>query len=584
MAEDGKISIGFDWTELEKGLDEASQEINNLVDPLNKVQGSADRAADALDDVNLVVSKTGAEATVATGKFGVFRQAISKVFGEGGALSQQNMATAFSSMQAVITGSTQIADGMNQIADAGTSAGDKINAGMIAASAAVGAFATGGPIAMALTVVAALGQQIATVMNAATEEANAAKEAFDSMAEAAASAGQSIRLMQLEEQQGQAMMALRKLENQREIAKEQMQDAQNLADLQERLQKEGDARYSSSEHQRQKERIQANKQAVEDLTQSIKVQTDALGLYSAKVMAQSAADSVSEVQKAIEKVNEFADAQTEAISRARQERETAQEKKPKKEPKAAPAPGDPVDAYAAYYKEQVAEQKRFLAEERAIEEKKAKEQAERSAARIQQERNEAALIAQVEEELAAKRADIRIRTAAAEKKDREERLAKIKDQMKIADIGLKTITSTLFDMAKTGELSINKLLEATLHSIGQHMVAEGTQRIFQGTAMTLLKQPEGPQMIATGLAEVAAGVTLGAASGAIARQDTGAGGGAPAQSPADTRQTQAAASGATGQGGPVVINFEGDVYDKRGVANVLNQGLGMARHRRLRGA
>ncbi|MHC4737189.1 MAG: hypothetical protein ACYTDW_22515, partial [Planctomycetota bacterium] len=405
MAEDGKISIGFDWTELEKGLDEASQEINNLVDPLNKVQGSADRAADALEDVNLVVSKTGAEATVATGKFGVFRQAISKVFGEGGALSQQNMATAFSSMQAVITGSTQIADGMNQIADAGTSAGDKINAGMIAASAAVGAFATGGPIAMALTVVAALGQQIATVMNAATEEANAAKEAFDSMAEAAASAGQSIRLMQLEEQQGQAMMALRKLENQREIAKEQMQDAQNLADLQERLQKEGDARYSSSEHQRQKERIQANKQAVEDLTQSIKVQTDALGLYSAKVMAQSAADSVSEVQKAIEKVNEFADAQTEAISRARQERETAQEKKPKKEPKAAPAPGDPVDAYAAYYKEQVAEQKRFLAEERAIEEKKAKEQAERSAARIQQERNEAALIAQVEEELAAKRAD-----------------------------------------------------------------------------------------------------------------------------------------------------------------------------------
>ena len=297
MAEDGKISIGFDWTELEKGLDEASQEIDNLVDPLNKVQGSADRAADALDSVNVVVNKTGSEATVATGKFGVFRQAISKVFGEGGALSQQNMATAFSSMQAVITGSTQIADGMNQIADAGTSAGDKINAGMIAASAAVGAFATGGPIAMALTVVAALGQQIATVMNAATEEANAAKEAFDSMAEAAASAGQSIRLMQLEEQQGQAMMALRKLENQREIAKEQMQDAQNLADLQDRLQKEGDARYSSSEHQRQKDRIQANKEAVEHLTQSIKVQSDALGLYSAKVMAQSAADSVSDCSK-----------------------------------------------------------------------------------------------------------------------------------------------------------------------------------------------------------------------------------------------------------------------------------------------
>jgi len=89
--------------------------------------------------------------------------------------------------------------------------------------------------------------------------------------------------------------------------------------------------------------------------------------------------------------------------------------------------------------------------------------------------------------------------------------------------------------------------------------------------------------VATGLAEVAAGVSLGAASGAISRQGAGDGG-SPAQSPSDTRQTQAAATGSAGQGGPVVITFEGDVYDKRGVANVLNQGLGMARHRRLRGA
>jgi hypothetical protein len=404
------------------------------------------------------------------------------------------------------------------------------------------------------------------------------------MAEAAASAGQSIRLMQLEEQQGQAMMALRKLENQREIAKQQMEDAQKLADLQTELLRQGDARYSSSEHQRQRDRVEGNKQAVKDLTQSIKLQIDALGLYSAEVIVQSASDSVSEVQKAIERNTAFFESQTEASNRARKERNAAEEKKPKKDPKAAPAPGDPIEAYARYAKQQHELEKKIRAEERAFEKKIEDEQKALSDARIQREKNEAALIAQVDEELAAKRADIRLRTAASEKADREKRMAQIKDELKIAQVGLTTITSTLFDMAKAGELSVSQLLQATLNSIGQHMVAQGTQFIFEGTAKTLLKQPEGPALIGVGLAEVAAGVSLGAAAGAVSRQSTDAGGGAPAQSPADTRQTQAAASGATGQGGPVVITFEGDVYDKRGVANVLNQGLGMARHRRLRGA
>lgn len=579
---DGKLSIEFDGSTLKQGLDEAESDIDGLVAPLEDVQEAAEGATEAIEETGEAAAKTGESAKSSGNRFAAFRGAIAKVFGDDGALSQKNMRTAFSSMRAIVGGSRAISQGMNQIADAGTSVGDKVTASMNVAGSAVAAFATGGPIALALTVVASLAQQIAIAMDAAEKEAEAAKEAFDAMAESAASAGKSIRLMQLEEQKSQVLIGLRKMEAQREIAKQQMADAQNLRDRQDKFAKEGDARSDERERARQIARIEGNKKAVDSLTKSIEQQQKALGIYTAQAVAQQATESAGSIQQTIDELKEASSDAVAAIEKESKKRRGRGEKKAKKaKAKKAPEPGDPIDAYAAYYKEQVAEQKRFLAEERAIEERKAQEEADRSAARVEQAKNEADLIAAVDAQLAEKKAEIRIKLEEQEKQAKEARLAQIKDDLEIGRIGLQTITGQLFEMAKAGEVSAEALLQATLNSIGQHMVAQGTQFIFEGAAKTLAQDPSGPGLMAIGAAEVSAGLSLGAASGAMNAPSPG---NVPTAAPSDTRQTRAAAAPGGDSGGPVIIRFEGDVYDKRGVANVLNQGLGMARHRRLRGA
>ena len=578
---DGELTIGFDGSELTEGLKSASRGVEGLVAPLEAVEGAADGAAEAIEGTAEASKKTGEAAKGASNRFAAFRGSIAKVFGSEGALNQKNMRVAFSSMRTIIGGSRRIAVGMNKIADSGASAGDKINAGMDVAASAVAAFATGGPIALALTVVASLAQQISIAMSAAEKEAKAAQAAFESMAEAAASASKSIRLMQLEEQKGQALVGLRALEGRRMIAQMQMEDAKKLVALQNRLQKDGDERFNESERARQLKRAEGNQKAIVDLNRSIEQQQKGLGFYAGEVQAQMSKDAESAVQKADDQAQDSTAALAETIKKLREARKRAL--KPKKA-KAAPEPDDPIDAYAAYYKAQVEEQKRFLAEERAIEDQKAQEEASRSSARIEQAKNEASLIAEIGKEIDADKERRRKLQAEADKAEADRREQKIRAQLEIGRVGLQTITGTLFEMAKAGEVSAQKLLQATLSSIGQHMVAQGTQFIFEGAARTLLRDPSGPGLVGVGLAEVAAGLSLGAASGAIGRSAETSNAAAPAQSPADTRQTQAAASGESGQSGPVIINFQGDVYDKRGVAQVLNSGLSMAKHRRIRGA
>ena len=578
---DGELTIGFDGSELTEGLKSASRGVEGLVAPLEAVEGAADGAAEAIEGTAEASKKTGEAAKGASNRFAAFRGSIAKVFGSEGALNQKNMRVAFSSMRTIIGGSKRIAVGMNKIADSGASAGDKINAGMDVAASAVAAFATGGPIALALTVVASLAQQISIAMSAAEKEAKAAQAAFESMAEAAASASKSIRLMQLEEQKGQALVGLRALEGRRMIAQMQMEDAKKLVALQNRLQKDGDERFNESERARQLKRAEGNQKAIVDLNRSIEQQQKGLGFYAGEVQAQMSKDAESAVQKADDQAQDSTAALAETIKKLREARTRAL--KPKKA-KAAPEPDDPIDAYAAYYKAQVEEQKRFLAEERAIEDQKAQEEASRSSARIEQAKNEASLIAEIGKEIDADKERRRKLQAEADKAEADRREQKIRAQLEIGRVGLQTITGTLFEMAKAGEVSAQKLLQATLSSIGQHMVAQGTQFIFEGAARTLLRDPSGPGLVGVGLAEVAAGLSLGAASGAIGRSAETSNAAAPAQSPADTRQTQAAASGESGQSGPVIINFQGDVYDKRGVAQVLNSGLSMAKHRRIRGA
>ncbi len=138
---------------------------------------------------------------------------------------------------------------------------------------------------------------------------------------------------------------------------------------------------------------------------------------------------------------------------------------------------------------------------------------------------------------------------------------------------MQAVTAGLYEQAKAGEFAAEKLLQATLDSVGKEMVAKGTLYLFEGIGSM------NPVKVASGSALIAAGVGLGAVSGSL-----NAPGAAAATTPTDTRQSRAASSAGGGEGGTTVINFQGDVWDRRGVANVLTSGQKMARHRRVAGA
>jgi len=166
------------------------------------------------------------------------------------------------------------------------------------------------------------------------------------------------------------------------------------------------------------------------------------------------------------------------------------------------------------------------------------------------------------------------RQQAEQTADFQRRLAN--DGTELAKSAALQVTSALFEQAKAGELSAEKVLEAVLSQTGQTLVAKCTLYAFEGVA-TL-----NPVMAGTGAAMIASGIAMGSASGAISRAGQPAA--TPASTPTDTRQSRAASSGSGGEGGTTVINFNGPAYDKRGVANVLNAGQKMARHRRIAGA
>ena len=150
------------------------------------------------------------------------------------------------------------------------------------------------------------------------------------------------------------------------------------------------------------------------------------------------------------------------------------------------------------------------------------------------------------------------------------------------------VTSQLFNMAKAGEFSFGKLAEAATMAAGQSLVSEGTRVLLLGIAKLF-----NPKTLPVGIAEakhgsvmIGTGLAMGAVGGAVSRATAAPGEAAAGASstPTDTRQTRAASSAADGGGGTTVININGDVFDKRGVANVLTSGQKMARHRRIAGA
>ena len=442
-------------------------------------------------------------------------------------------------------------------------ASEKATQGFLLAADAIAAFTSGGVAGIAITAAVAGFALLSKAMQdeaAAAEEAKKAEEehtkALQDLGKAAVDAGTSIAALQAKEAAQTALANVRAVEQDRlnqRLRKRQIQD--RIADLNAELR----AANKQSEFLRIENQLKAEAAA-------LKAQETLLAgfdnqLYYARLSAKEAqagylndlklsnesaitsfvnatADTTKKAAEAMQKVSTEAAKQSKAVSDKRKKDvfdEAAFERQVAKD--------------NAAFDLQTAQQ---LAEgERAIRFAAFAEQATIDLAAHEQRRQraEAAL--------------------AFDRKIAEERT-------QLARAAATTVTGALFEQAKAGELNAAALLEAVLASTGQELVARGTLHAFEGVATA------NPVMAGTGAAMIASGLAMGAASGAVSRAGQPAA--SPSSTPTDTRQTRAAATAGGSEGGTTVININGDAYDRRGVSNVLNSGLKMARHRRVMGA
>lgn len=443
------------------------------------------------------------------------------------------------------------------------SASEKATQGFLLAADAIAAFTSGGVAGIAITAAVAGFALLAKAMQdeaAAAEEAKKAEEehtkALQDLGKAAVDAGTSIAALQAKEAAQTALANVRAVEQDRlnqRLRKRQIQD--RIADLNAELRAANkQSEFLRIENQLKEEAaaLAAQERLLAGFSNRLRFaqleakEAQAFYLNDLKLSGESAVtsfinatkDTTQKAAEAMQTVSTQAAKQSKAVSDKRKKDvfdEAAFERQVAKD--------------NAAFNLQTAQQ---LAEgERAIRFAAFAEQATIDLAAHEQRRQraEAAL--------------------AFERKIAEERT-------QLARAAANTVTSALFEQAKAGELNAAALLEAVLASTGQELVARGTLHAFEGVATGNVV------MAGTGAAMIASGLAMGAASGAVSRAGQPAA--SPSSTPTDTRQSRAASTAGGSDGGTTVINFNGPAYDRRGVANVLNAGQKMARHRRVMGA
>lgn len=445
----------------------------------------------------------------------------------------------------------------------GATAADKIGAGFLLAGDSIAAFASGGVVGVAIAAGVAGISLLASAMQseaAAAEEAKKAEEehtkALQDLGKAAVDAGISIAALQAKEAAQVALANVRAVEQDRlnqRLRKRQIED--RIADLNAELR----AANKASEIFRIERQLREEAAALASqerllsgfsnrlrFAQLEAKEAQAFYLNDLKLSGESAVTSFVNATK--DTTKKAAEAMQTASTEAAKQSKAVSDKR-KKDVFDEAAYERQVAKDNAAFQLQTAQQ---LAEgERAIRFAAFAEQATIDLAAHEQRRQraEAAL--------------------AFERKIAEERT-------QLARAAVNTVTSALFEQAKAGELNAAALLEAVLASTGQELVARGTLHAFEGVATA------NPVMAGTGAAMIASGLAMGAASGAVSRAGQPAA--SPSSTPTDTRQSRAASTAGGSEGGTTVINFNGPAYDRRGVANVLNAGQKMARHRRVMGA
>jgi hypothetical protein len=468
----------------------------------------------------------------------------------------------------------------------GATAADKIGAGFLLAGDSIAAFSSGGVVGIAIAAGVAGISLLTQMMD---EEAAAAQEAEEAqkkhadelknLAKSAAAANATIALLNAKQRKDEAIERARALEQEIADVKEQgarMIDQRNT--LLDRLQKTTDAkallRGKAAAKAQLREIEKLEEHGADLIAEFNKIQNGIL---------EAQKDVVRETEKNQESI---ITGLIDFLNTADKTTTTAVEKETEKRVQAVRNFRDVMAEYAKDEKERTMAQQALRKEDEAFD-KRREERAQKRQADAQkrfherraQERKE--ILAILDEKKELEQADKK--TAEEAEKAAEKRLsAFMKTYESEIRIG-QQVVNALYEQAKAGEISAQALLATVIDATGKELVTKGTGYVLTGLAqLASTAGVQGGPTVAAGSAMIAAGVGMGAASGAITRSAQPAT--SASSTPTDTRQSRAASTAGGSEGGTTVINFNGPAYDRRGVANVLNAGQKMARHRRVMGA
>lgn len=472
----------------------------------------------------------------------------------------------------------------------GATASDKIGAGFLLAGDAIAAFTSGGAVGLAISAAVAGFSILTSAINEqdeaskeAEETAKKQAEALDQLAQSALSAGLSIVA-----QEALGRMA-EESKNVLEVDKQLVQNRKEQIQLLRELDKENDAIAKANEAAllfNEEERINLRVLPAERKQASERLQE----LRRAEIkLAQDLAKAEGEVTDAAFQASQdrvrFSDSVTSrilgnakeisgALKEAREEIKKA-EKAAHRETEA-----EVMTRYAAELKAREEQQAALRAEDEAFDARQAERQEQaRQRLREQLAANREATLAQIEDAEALARAN--------EEADRK-RFEAFEKGHSAEIAAAKATIGALQTMAHEGELSFSKLADAAITAAGNDLVASGTSVLMKGVAKLFnpLTAPIGAAEAKQGGLMIAAGLGMGAAGGFIGRAGaaTTPTNAASVSAPTDTRETRSAATAGDSGGGTTIVNINGPAYDRRGVSQVINSGMKMARHRRIAGA
>ena len=468
------------------------------------------------------------------------------------------------------------------------SASEKATAGFLLAADAIATFTSGGVAGIAIAAAVAGFALLSKAINEEAEEARKAEEATKKQAEA---------LQNLAQQANAANVTISLLNSQtrekevRERAR--FVEAERLAvgkrhnALIDQLRAHEEAKLKASRVaqlkgamaaiERTKKAIEIERAAFDKLDAEHKKSNESIRKARADVEREMTANSENEITRLIDSLEKKVQAGKNAIRQA-----TASAGQ-------AVTEDEIMSRYAAESKAAEEANQALRKEDEAFEERqRQKQEAARQRFLENQQLQREETIAAWDAADAKKKADEE--AARSAEQAAAKRMAAFREAHAVEIAALTATIGALQQMAHDGEVSFARLADAAATAAGRQLVASGTKHLLEGAAKALagiasgdpIKVSAGSAESAKGGAMIAAGLALGAVGGAIGR--SGGAASVPSSAPTDTRESRSAASSGDSGGGKTIVNFNGPAYDRRGVSQVINSGMKMARHRRIAGA